>query len=177
MILVLFSSCELNNTNEVIPLSSEFKANDLTVKKIEVYQINKELVPLIDSIIDLIISCPNHSNHQISFIYTSFYEAPNYHLSIEVLRNPIYFDYSICEGVFYYKGYQFGVIGESRFLEKINDSIQVVGLSFDKMKKLKFDDEFSESSWQFVFIDNQNYCISFINCNEYWYDENYYHAE
>ena len=174
MVLV---GCNFKNDPEVIKISSQYLSNDLIDIKLKLYEINIDLHPILDSVIEYVIKCNNYKNAQIGFDLTTYRNFGN-RLLISITNNTrLYeFDYSICNGVFYYKGYQFVHVGEisDSILTDLNQTIKLNYVSPEKLQMMyQNHDEFFYSSWTYIFESNKFKCISYRNCSSFWADKKY----
>lgn len=179
IISLLLTFCTNNNDKEVIALKSSYSIGDLNFIKLDLLEAEDEIEPLIDSIIGLAINCPNYNNMPLGYIISSSIDTiKGINIKIETINELTRFDYSICNGVFYYKGYQFALIGNNWFLKNTNKVVKLIGINSKSLENIYWDNgEFFNSSWEFVFFNNKFHCISFNNCGEYWFDDKYYVSE
>lgn len=88
------------------------------------------------------------------------------------------FDYSLCNGAFYYKGYQFAVIGNLSSFKKSDSKVQIVHINKEKLISMHLNsNENHICSWDFIKMNDKLICISYNYCGEYWFDEKYYQPE
>jgi len=180
MISVFLISCINNNKDEeIITLSNNFDLKDIVVTKLDLLKVGDKTKPLFDSLIDLVIDCPNNINLQIGFVVSTSIDSVGIkHITIENINDLTRFDYSRCDGVFYYRGYQFVIIGNRWLFKNSGMVIKLISINPKRLKSIfRANGEFYNSSWDFVYVKNEFYCISYHNCGEYWYDSKYYQSE
>jgi competence protein ComGC len=172
LILITLLNCNLKTNTEVIKLTSQYSIKDLVESKLELYQINENASPLLDSIIRNINECVKYRNTQIGFVFTVYKDTTNKTIiSIENTTNLYKFDYSRCNGVFYYKGYQFvniGIINDS-LLKDLGQRVQLYSVNKEKLRYMyKGSDEFFHSSWSYIYDGEDFKCVDFNVCGKFW---------
>lgn len=175
-ILVLISitqvSCNLKTNTEVIELTRQYSIKDLVQTKLKLYEIDKKAFPLLDSIIRNTNECEKFKNTQIGFIFTEHKDSTDKSIiSIENTTNLCEFDYSLCNGVFYFKGYQFAIIGIvcDSLLKDLGQHVQLIGIKKEKLQTMyKGNDEFFHSSWSYVYDGEDFRCVDFNACGKFW---------
>ncbi len=179
IISVFLNSCINNKNEEVIPLSKGFQLDDLIVTKLDLMELDYKIMPFYDSLINLVIDCPLNQKKQFGFLVTMSIDSLNMmRTTFECIYDLIKFDYSLCNGIFYYKGYQFAAIGNMFFLKKSSKEVKVVHIISEKLKSMYQDyDDFHDSSWTFIYLNDKFKCISYNHCRKYWFDKKYYLPE
>lgn len=169
--LFFLLACKNENTSEEAVLSRQFSLKDLVETNLKLYESNAILHPILDSIIDLTVKCPDYKNEQFGFFLTSYSDSINRLLiSIENTTKLYEFNYNRCNGVFYYKGYQFALIGISTsILKDLGKTIKIFFVNPAKLRKMYNEkSEFFYSSWNYVYKNNKFFCLSYNRCGNYW---------
>lgn len=179
MISVYLTSCIHNKDEEIITLSNNFDLKDIVITKLDLLELGDNTKPLFDSVIDLVIDCPHNINLPIGFVVSSNIDsAGTKHITIENINELSRFDYSRCNGVFYYKGYQFVTIGNGELFKNAGMIIRLISINPKRLKStFQANGEFYNSYWDFVYVKKEFYCISYHNCGEHWYDDKFYTSE
>lgn len=165
----IFSSCRNNNSEEMdtVELSQQYFLEDMTEVILDIYQIDSLMYPILDSIIEKVLACPQNLNQQIGFVF-SIDDKLSKKFSIFNTINTnaqYYLDY---KGIFYYKGYQFGIYNDSNFnyLKKLNQKAKVFSISNEKFPTWYQDYKF-DSFWVYSLKNGQFECTELKFCGAF----------
>jgi len=170
LVIIMLAGCTGRNANEVRPLYQNNPSSDLIYADLQLCEIKENVHPVLDTIISRVIDCPNFKNKPISFVFTSYIDSLQRTLiSIENNTEISDFDYSICDGVFYYKGYQFAYIGnKDNLIKEIKEKVYYIKRgNLHEIHNEK--GEFFHSSWNYLMEDETFKCISYTDCGEYYH--------
>lgn len=161
------------NVEEIIPYPYQYLSSDSIDFTIELYEIEEKLFSTLDSVIQIKDKCPKQYRYKDEFIFSCHYHKTDsiFHVSLEYLDNNN-FDYTWCNGVFFYKNYQFNYIGSflNGFFRKNN---QKITLRIVDPKKIMIDIDDSGLYWKYILINNKLKNIGYKNCDGWWYDKLY----
>jgi hypothetical protein len=164
-----YISCANFKTNKL--LYSDYKLSDLTQIQLEQYSINSNFYPILDSVIRSVNKCNNYVDMQIGFTFTAMNDSlDRLEFTISSIYDLYALNYNYCNGVFYYKGYQFlfyGVIS-SEILQDLYKSKRLFYLKPEKLRNF-YDKrgEFFNSSWTYIFNSNKFKCVYYLDCNHF----------
>lgn len=182
----LMHSClkknKIEESNSEIAYSKvSYSLEDLTELDLEVFAMSPEIVPILDSAIDLTINCESYKNIQFSFAIESYKDSLDTHrFHISTLSEPYKLNYNYCQGISFYKGYRIVLIGGA-----ISDHFSSLGFKetiffISPEKKEHIDPkygEFFDSSWDYIYEDGRFICYHYNYCGDFWYDESFYPGE
>lgn len=179
--ILFFLSCRNERKVEVIPITNYYSLADMDEANLKFYSIKKILRPTLDTVIESVSNCNRYDNFQVSYVVNSLQDTLNMlHVNISNNTDQFAFNYSICNGIFYYRGYQFVFIGTGldSMLINLDKKKKLFYLNPKKLKNLYSEHgEFFHSSWDFIYENGNFTCISYTNCEKFWNDTKYLHFE
>ena len=141
--------------------------------ELELYEVKDNLHVMLDSIIESVSKCHKYTNTMIEFSLFAYEKDGVKHISI-ANTDPNRPDYSSCKGVFYYKDYLFSYSGEFLYIF-FHNTKQIEQHECIDPEKLRLfsgpDDRWSY--WNFIYEGEDIKCISLVNCDYFWIDEEY----
>lgn len=175
----LLNSCHERKNVEVIPLTKGFHLDDLVITKLNLLEFDQIKMSFFDSLINLVVNCQSNQSKQVGFVLSANIDSGGSQMiSFTCILDLLRFDYSLCSGAFYYKGYQFAVIGSLSSFKKSNNKVQIVHINNEKLISMHLNhNENHICSWDFIEMNDELICISYNYCGEYWFDEKYYQSE
>jgi len=177
IILFLIINCSSKNRVETVMLSMQYSINDLIEVRLNLYEINSSIYPILDSVIERVTCCPKYKNDQIAFVFSTCKDTLNrFIINIENTSGLHFFDYTICNGVFYYKGYQFVHIGtiNNSLLKDLKKDVKLFCINKKKLLTMyQGNNEFYYSSWDFIYENEQYKCIHYRDCENFWNNSDY----
>lgn len=171
LILAILVSCTETRENRTFNLYESNPCNKIVHTRLELKEANELLCSILDTIILKVVSCPKYKNKQMNFILTTELDSLNRELIRIDTNTDIYdFNYSECNGVFYYQGYQFACLGnETSLLKKTKKTKKIFYQSCDNWYQIsKPEGEFFDSYWQFLYENNVLKCTYYFDCDKYW---------
>ncbi|HNV53092.1 MAG TPA: hypothetical protein PK692_09305 [Bacteroidales bacterium] len=176
---VLLNSCHERKNVEVITLTKGFHLDDLAITKLNLLEFDQSKMSFFDSLINLVANCQSNQSKQVGFVLTANIDSSGSQMiSFTCILDLLRFDYSLCNGAFYYKGYQFAVIGNLSSFKKSDSKVQIVHINKEKLISMHLNsNENHICSWDFIKMNDKLICISYNYCGEYWFDEKYYQPE
>ncbi len=167
IILLFIAGCEPNSKKERIVLTQVHSIEYLTEKKLELYEVNIQLYTILDSIIETVTNCPEYFNQQLGFELL-FYErdAGNSFIITNIL-DLNFQNYLNYDGIFYYKGYQFGIVNpiNNSLLKKLNRKVTLYSISEEKFKSVYIDNS-KNSYWIYSYDNDAFKCIEINHCGK-----------
>lgn len=179
LFILLISGCYSQRKSIEFRQSQEISLFEYSSVKLDLFNIKGSITNLLDSIILSVNQCKLYNNYPIGY-FIEFYSNQFDHelMSVSNYISPDDFDYSKCQGVFYFRGYQFVCTGElpknsfSRidrqiticYCKRKNDSDTI------RVDKIKY----MTSSWDFVILEDDFKCFHYNYCGDYWNDSTYY---
>ncbi len=177
-ITMLLGSCQSIKKPDVPVLSSDYSLEHIAEIELIQFKVETPLMPLLDSIVDLVVSCDKYKNLPVGFSFNSFSNVSNErHVQVGIVLEPLRLDYENSKGIFYYKGYQFAYFGDI-----LEDSFTTLGARvkilylYPKIRDetiSKYDATF-ESYWDYILQDGAFKCVQFHYCDTSWYDSLFY---
>lgn len=167
ILLLVLTGCEQNSNKEIVVLTQEHSVKDLTEMKVELYEVNVKLYPILDSVIEATINCSEYFNQQLGFELLFYNEQANNDFIITNILDLNFQYYLIYDGVFYYKGYQFGIIEpiNEHLLKKINRKVTLYSISKQKYEQVYIDNT-QNSHWIYRYNDDGFTCIEIKRCGK-----------
>ena len=141
-------------------------SNDSVSLDLNLLELKPDLMPLLDSIIDAVRNCPTIDSNS-DFIFHAYFQDKQLNVVIESVKGKV--DYTICNAIFYYKGFKFfyfGVLIDIYFEDK-NQLLHFRCINPNKFEK---DIDDSGSDWHYVFENNELVSISYRYCGAFWND-------
>ena len=142
-------------------------SNDSVNLDLNLLELKPDLMPLLDSIIDAVRNCPTIDSNS-DFIFSAYFQDKQLNVVIESIGKER-FDYTICNAIFYYKGYKFYYLGVivNTYFEIKNQLLHFRCVNPDKLEK---DIDDSGSDWHYVLENNELVSISYRYCGAFWND-------
>lgn len=153
-------------------LHNYYKLSDLDEIELKQYMVKPVLYPILDSVIDFMIVCEDYKNLQMGFtLDLSKDSINNIEIDIGSMDDLYTLNYNYCDGVFFYKGYQFLYYGpyEPELLEDMHRYKRLFFMNPEKLRNYyPSHDEFFNSIWTFSFINGDFKFIDSFYCNKYY---------
>ena len=160
-----------SEVDEIPPI--RLSPEDFIIAELDLYEVKSNLHPILDSIIESVSKCHRYAEIKLEFVFHVYEEDGTKRIWIGN-TDPDKPAYSFCSGVFYYKDYFFSYTGEflNTFFEKTTQIEQHKCITPEKLKFLSGPDD-RWSAWDFIYEDENLKCISLVNCDYFWIDEEY----
>lgn len=171
--ILILSGCGINSSKTLKPESSEL--TDSIELDLTVIIPNIELHPLLDSIINVLNSCPIPKGNKIEM----FISVEQRDYGLELFFNTIcryYSDSSSKTSIFDYKGFRFyytGVFLDNYFIETDN----IIKMRFVNPSKLIFDIDDRDYKWVYAVKNGIIEGILVKDCNKLWVNWDYFPGE
>lgn len=165
LFLIGIIGCKSNPKEEIVELTREHSLKNLTEVKLDLFEVNANLYPILDSIIDIVCDCPENRHEQIGFVLLPFQDHKMNGFTVTNIIDLNFQYYLAYTGVFYYKGYQFLIAEiDKGIVEKLNKKVTLYSISHE-IYPYVYEDYKSSSSWTY-FIGNDDFkCVSITHCD------------
>jgi len=166
VLLLILIGCQHVPQDERVVLTQVHSVVYLTEVRLDLFEVSITLHPLLDSIIETTTNCQEYYNQQLGFELL-FYGEDRFIIANIVDLNFQY--YLIYDGIFYYKGYQFGIVDlvDSPSLKKLNRKITLYSISKEKYPYV-YIDESKNSYWTYRYKDDVFECIEIKRCGKFF---------
>lgn len=171
--LLFFVSCSSSSDKKRITDTS-YTLEDYTECDLELFIPTEAITITLDSLIENTLNCERYSNLPIGFVFLNHLDNQENHIvTIGNIVDLHEFYYEQCSGLFFYKGYQFALIGDiiSEFFIPHGESRKVLYIALGKEKNPKGRGEFFNSSWSYILEKDSLKSYYFTNCGRHWDSE------
>ena len=173
IILLLFVSCS-SIRDKGRSSDASYSMSDFTECDLEVFVPAKTITTTLDSIIENTVSCERYTKLQIGFLFESYLDDQDKRIiTVSNIVDLHEFYYGQCSGLFFYKGYQFALIGDiiSEFFIPQGETEKVLYIALGREKNPKGRGEFFNSSWSYVFESGRLRNYYYTDCGKHWDSE------